>query len=144
MEKIIGSIWGLLACALLSLLLASCAARKTIVQSHATHDTVWMVQKSTGERQDSVLIKERVEIVPKLIRIGDSLVLHTDTNVLRVVQRNIYQNRNVYTGKGHVVRDTVFTAISAPASQKSSHRRWWVFAALAVALIVVITKMRLS
>lgn len=114
MEKIIGGIWGLVACGLLTLLLGGCGAHRTLQAERVRHDTVWMVSAGQTARSDSVVVRERVEIVPKLIRLGDTTILHRDTTIVRVVERNVVSNRSFYTDSGRIVRDT------AKASREAS------------------------
>lgn len=125
--KLIGWIWGLIVCGLITLLVG-CSAKR-VVASSALHDTVWSVSVVREGSADSVVVRERVEIVPKLIRVGDTVLLHRDTTIVRVVERNTVNNRNYYTDKGSVVRDTVRQVV-VPAAQKKSRSLWWVWMAV--------------
>lgn len=106
-DRLIGWIWGLVVCGLISLILGGCSAHRTLVSERARYDTVWMVSAAQTAKSDSVVVRERVEIVPKLIRVGDTTILHRDTTIVRVVERNVTNNRNFYTDKGRVRTDTV-------------------------------------
>lgn len=126
MDRIIGGLWGLLACGLLTLILGSCGAHRTLSEARVHYDTVWTVKVAENAKNDSVVYRERVEIVPKLIHVGDTTILHMDTTIVRVTERNQLLTRNIYQDKGRIVRDTVKVDKIVPVKEASNKTvpRW--------------------
>lgn len=126
MDRIIGGLWGLLACGLLTLILGSCGAHRTLSEARVHYDTVWTVKVAENAKNDSVVYRERVEIVPKLIHVGDTTILHMDTTIVRVTERNQLLTRNIYHDQGRIVRDTVKVDKIVPVKEASNKTvpRW--------------------
>lgn len=120
MDKIKDFLWGLLLCGLLSLLFGACASHRETITDRVRYDTVWTVKVAQNAKNDSVVYRERVEIVPKLIHVGDTTILHLDTTIVRVTERNLYTTRNVYQDQGRIVRDTVKVDKIMPVKQASN------------------------
>lgn len=120
MDKIKGFLWGLLLCGLLSLFLGACASHRETITDRVHYDTVWTVKVAENAKNDSVVYRERVEIVPKLIHVGDTTILHLDTTIVRVTERNLYTTKNVYQDKGRIVRDTVKVDKIVPVKEASN------------------------
>lgn len=119
-DKMKGFLWGLLACGLLSLLFGSCGAHRTLSEDRVHYDTVWTVKVAERAKNDSVVYRERVEIVPKLIHVGDTTIMHMDTTIVRVTERNQLLTRNIYQDKGRIVRDTVRVDKVVPVKEASN------------------------
>lgn len=96
LEIIIGIVLGAVVC----LILGSCRSTRTITDTRhtVTHDTVTVRAAATSDRHDSTFYRELVRIVPRIITVGDTQIVTTDTTITR------YRDRLVF----HTVTDTAY------------------------------------
>lgn len=92
---------------LASVLISSCKSRESVVSDRVAHDTAWAVSVAQGQRNDSVRVYERVEIVPRIVREGDTTIVNMDTIIYKETVRNFYNTQYVYRDEGKVSTDSV-------------------------------------
>lgn len=139
---IVAVILALLFCALLG----SCKAPQSTIRERVVYDTVWTEKAAQSTRNDSVVIRERVQIVPHVIRVGDTTIVYSDTTIVRATLNNRYITRNVYQGEGTITHDTAYVEKKATVSKKenaakdSSHkwRLLWVGFAIGIILSLLV------
>lgn len=112
---------------LASLVLGGCKGRETLVKERVVYDTAWIKKLAQSERNDSVVYRERVEIVPRFIKTGDTTIINMDTTVVRLTERNVYRTYNVYSDSGRLSRSDVTVSKMEKVTVKTENkwRRWW-------------------
>lgn len=143
---LIGLILGLVICACLG----SCKAHESVITTRTVYDTVWSVKSAQNAKNDSVIYRERVEIVPHIVKVGDTTIVYSDTTIVRVAERNLYRTNNVYSDQGKILRDTAYIEKQVPTKQLNAatkHKgvsKWhvWLFGILIGVLLAVAWKDR--
>lgn len=91
---------------LASVLISSCRSHESVVSERVTHDTAWAVSVAQGQRNDSVMVYERVRIEPRIVRVGDTTIVNMDTIIYKETVRNFYDTQYVYRDVGKVSTDS--------------------------------------
>lgn len=107
---------------LLCLVLGGCKGRETLVRERVVYDTAWLKKLAQSERNDSVVYRERVEIVPRFYRTGDTTLVSMDTTIVRLTERNLYRTYNIYSDSGRISKDKV--AVSKTETTTKSENKW--------------------
>lgn len=111
---------------LLCLFLGGCKGRETLVRERVAYDTAWLEKLAHSERKDSVVYRERVEIVPRFYRTGDTTLVSMDTTIVRLTERNAYRTYNIYSDSGRISKNRVAVSKTGTATKtESKWRRLW-------------------
>lgn len=128
--------------------LTSCRARQAVVSERTIYDTVWTEKTHQSQRNDSVTVREVLRIVPHIIRVGDTTIIHSDTTIIQTVERNHYDTRNIYQNEGRIRVDTAYIerthTVAQPTNNSSADRRKAVRNRLKMAALTAILAMVIS
>lgn len=99
---LIGVIIGLIVCALMG----SCKSHERIISDHSCHDSTWMVKVTENGHGDSIVYKERIFVVPRIVRVGDTTLVTMDTTIYKYTERTVNNNINRYYNTGKSMKDS--------------------------------------
>ena len=126
--------WGLAVSLIVAIIfcifVGSCRTRQGVVSESRHYDSAWSVRDVQNGHGDSVVYKERVEIVPRLVHVGDTAIVTMDTIINRYTERTVNNNNYFYYDNGKQTRDSANmknTAVKPqqPAKQKTQWRLLW-------------------
>lgn len=119
-----GLITALLLGLLLCLLMCSCGSqRQALMGGTVSADSAWLRVMQAAARHDSTVVRERVEIVPRLVRAGDTTTVRMDTTIVRLTERTVCNYYTVYADSGRASRDSVAVTYNTAAGGKTAGGR---------------------
>lgn len=130
-DKFKGWLWGLVACAVISLLLGSCKPHQNVVLSErVVYDTVWTTKVVHDSIKGTRVEREITKIVPHVIRVGDTTIIYSDTIINKNIENNTYISKNEQKDQGRISNDSARIeekkAEKAVAKQQPI-QRWRIF-----------------
>lgn len=108
---------GLVICALIS----SCKTHEPLVSERSRQDSVWTVKVVQNGHGDSIVYKERMIVVPRMVHVGDTTLLSMDTTIYKYTERTITNNNNYYYDNGRAVKDSANVEKKNESHSKATH-----------------------
>lgn len=119
--------WGLavslIVAIIFCILVGSCRTRQGVVSESRHYDSAWSVRVMQNGHGDSVVYKERVEIVPRLVHVGDTTIVTMDTIINRYTERTVNNNNYFYYDNGKQTRDSANIKKTAAKPQQPAKQK---------------------
>lgn len=128
---------------LICAMLGGCKTRQSVSQEHWHHDTAWVVRVATNSKGDSTIYKERIEIVPRIVNVGDTTIYHMDTTIYRYTEVIKNNNTTIYSNQGKESKDSANikqkkTSPPSKAAQKQEKKLNLLWYGIIIGVIIAI------
>lgn len=106
---------------------SSCKSHDSVVSDRSYHDSAWTVKVVQSGHGDSIVYKEQMIVVPRIIHVGDTDIISMDTTIYKYNERTIYNNYNNYNSSGRDIKDSAAVKekkASAPKAKNKESSKW--------------------